>query len=112
MISIEDDPKLDGTRHYYSTESLGISDYSQEQISYHLNLLIEGKMVAGESNWGGGVPSFSRLTWEGHDFVASMRNSTVWEKAKQIVVSQGGAVTIVILKQILTKLLRQLYNLP
>jgi len=40
----------------------------------------------------------SRITWEGHEFLANARNETVWSKVKSIVLAKGGSVSFEVLK--------------
>lgn len=48
---------------------------------YHADLLIESGMLKG--NVGGEMPMVSRLTWNGHEFLDSIRNPEIWERVKE-----------------------------
>jgi hypothetical protein len=113
MIAIEQDPELDGSCEIndYGTERLGVGSYSIEQVAYHLDLLISAGMVDGVVNGAGYPPTIRHLTWEGHNFVESMKNVTVWGKAKTIVMEKGGGMTVALLAALLEKLLKQHFGL-
>jgi hypothetical protein len=46
----------------------------------------------------------TRLTWNGHDFLDSARNENIWNKAKEIVIQNGGSIAMESLKALLLKL--------
>ncbi|WP_118792092.1 DUF2513 domain-containing protein [Neisseria bergeri] len=55
--------------------------WTKEEAAYHLWLLIQGELIAGKCNrdqQGNGFACYRiRLTWAGHDFLASIRSDTV-----------------------------------
>src|SRR5271154_2917382 len=53
--------------------------YSPEQVAYHARLLLKGGYVTGDSR----KPSISGLTWEGHEFLDSIKDTGVWETTKE-----------------------------
>ena len=107
MISIEQNPELDGSTEFQSCtpNHLGIENYSDSEFVYHLNLLISAGMVDGKIQ--SYYPAVRHLTWQGHDFADSIKNGTVWEKAKAIVKEKGGDFTISMLAALVQKLLMQ-----
>lgn len=50
----------------------------------------------------------ARLTWQGHDFLETIRNDTVWEETKAVVGKTGGGMVISVVKSVATKLLTDL----
>ena len=52
------------------------------------------------------------LTWEGHEFAEAARDETRWEKAMGIVTEKGGAITIDVLKNLLSSLMKAALGLP
>ncbi len=88
--------------------SAGLEAYSDEQQSYHAALLVEKGLVEGEvvrNNHGfPTVAAMIHLTWEGHDFLDSARNETIWKKAIALVKSKGVEASIELMKQLLVQL--------
>jgi hypothetical protein len=67
-----------------------IDGYTIDQIEYHLNLIGEAGLIigAGENPMEGIL--FRSLSWEGHDFLDSIRDPEVWRKTKSGVKEVGG----------------------
>lgn len=83
-------------------------DYSEEEVTYHLVLMVENGLIEGI-----GVHSFDgpsvlprRLTWAGHEFLDAAKDDTRWQKAKDTA-SKVGGVTFDLLKQILVDLAKE-----
>jgi hypothetical protein len=53
-----------------------------------------------------------RLTWEGHEFLDAARDDTRWKRAWTIVREKAGSVTVDVLKQVLTSLMKDALALP
>ena len=89
---------------------LQIEGYTTEQLSYHAHLLIQARLATGpittHINGTGPSAQITALTWAGHDFADKSRDEALWRKAMGIVQEKGGAVTVEILKDLLTKLAR------
>jgi hypothetical protein len=113
ILAIEQDPELDGTCEIddYEPERLGVENHSKTEVVYHLDLLISAGVVDGKINGGGYPPTIRHLTWQGHDFAASMKNGTVWGKARAIVKEKGGDFTVSMLSALIEKLLKQHFGL-
>jgi Hypothetical protein (DUF2513) len=99
LLRIESDPQLDGTRQLTPDQpsDIGIIDHSYSEVAYHLNQLIDKGYVKGTHAMQ--MPSVSHLTWEGHNFVDSVRDPETWAKTKKAAVRAGG-FTIEILRDI------------
>lgn len=74
-----------------SDEELAVDGYSQDQISYHLVLIREAGFLqdANYSAVRGGI-SFKAFSWEGHDFLDSVRDPDVWERTQSTMKKAGG----------------------
>jgi hypothetical protein len=85
---------------------LEIEGYSSTEINYHIKLLAQAGLVEAEdaSTLGGSSFYVSSLTWEGHEFLDAARDSSRWQKAKDLVAQKGGALTFEILKQVLMEI--------
>jgi hypothetical protein len=72
--------------------------YDASTIVEHLELLIEAGLLRGtpKSSMDGPVV-ISCLTWSGHDFLHSMRDDTIWQKAKESVLLPAASASFEIL---------------
>jgi hypothetical protein len=52
------------------------------------------------------------LTWDGHDFLQTMRDDTIWKKAKEQVLKPGASWSFEILKEWAKHELKQKFGLP
>jgi len=89
------------------TEQVGLSNFPAErhaEVSYHMALLIEAGLVHGKMSGsiGPSVAQFiaRRLTWEGHEFIDSIRSDTVWKKTTKTITDQGISMTFDLVKEV------------
>ncbi|RYF44344.1 MAG: DUF2513 domain-containing protein [Cytophagaceae bacterium] len=72
--------------------SIEIAEHSAKEVSYHLMLLEEAGLVTALSV--GGMNHFewavSRLTYQGHEFLETIRDPEVWRRTKEGVEKAGG----------------------
>ena len=59
-----------------------------EKLKYHLDLLEQRGLIEIEMRSSGYL--VKGLTWQGHDFLDSIRDPAIWEKAKNGASSAGG----------------------
>lgn len=74
-----------------------IASYSPEQISEHIRLLCEARLLEGTALLGPDRRqrwNDLRLTWWGHDFIDCARNETIWRTANAILGPGNGAVSL------------------
>ncbi len=88
---------------------LRLSDFPSDQAfeySYHSELLIEAGLVEGQmfKTISGGPTDFfiQRLTWDGHEFINSIRSETVWGKTKGKFAEKGIDMTFDLVKSVAT----------
>ncbi|RXZ42670.1 DUF2513 domain-containing protein [Crenobacter cavernae] len=77
-------------------------DYDQNDVDEHVVLLIEAGLINGifEQLHSCEYAVFAyRLTWEGHDFLGSMTDETIWSKAMDVVLRPAGSFTFDVLKE-------------
>ena len=83
LLGIDAEPLLDGN-HWVTPgqqHKLGvIGKYSEDEVAYHLVLLIEAGLVVGNTTMD--MPIVSRLTWEGHELVNNIRDTGIWARTK------------------------------
>ena len=87
LIGIENDSRFNGLEFIVPDTNdnlgvIGVTHHSLEEIAYHLELLIEAGLVKGDIG-ARSIPAVSRLTWDGHEFVANIRDASIWGKTKE-----------------------------
>jgi hypothetical protein len=84
--------------HKEPIQSENFSEDRLEEISYHMELVLEAGLVEGEMirvMLPGPTPFMVfRLTWSGHEFLDSIRNDTLWNKIKTKVAEAGLNATV------------------
>ena len=74
-----------------------IGDWPAEETVYNIGLCFDAGFFRGE-NAGtlGGGPDWlvNRITYDGHEFLDSVRNDTVWSKVKARAKEQGVELTV------------------
>jgi DNA-binding transcriptional ArsR family regulator len=100
--------RIEAQENFRDNISCEFEGYTEEQVQYHIMLLNEaGLVVAIDASslqdicW---IPQ--RLTWQGHEFLESARDNTIWNKAKGIMAKTGGFV-FEVAKPLLISLLKQ-----
>lgn len=107
ILGIEADEHLDGVLEVndYEPSRFGADGYSDREMAYHLDLLINSGFVDGKVHGGGSLPTIRHLTMLGHDFADGTRNKTVWHKTMATVKEKGGDFTITMLLKLVEDLL-------
>lgn len=90
LLVIENDPQFDGMSQIMPEDpsDLGIIGHSFEEVAYHLNMLIESDLVVGKTMMQ--MPMISKLTWQGHDFLDSIRDPIIWRETMEGAKKAGG----------------------
>jgi Hypothetical protein (DUF2513) len=98
LLTVEGNPDMDGKREfvYQSSEEIAIPDRSLEVLAYHTVLLIEAGYLKGNIRSGYTMPTISRLTNIGHDFLDNIRDPGIWAKTKERAGDLSGAALPVI----------------
>ncbi len=65
-----------------SLNSTEIDGYDAVTASYHMNLLREAKLIKAACGADGMHCIAISLTWEGHEFLDTIRRDTTWSKIK------------------------------
>ena len=85
-------------------KQVAIDGYSDDTVGHHAWLLHEAGLIEGLELPVGTLCRPKCLTYQGHDFLEHARNDTRWQKAKDIVVDNGGPMTLQAMKTILEAL--------
>ncbi len=74
--------------------NLEIQEYSTEEVTYHVMLLVEAGLIKAYDVSSMSGPAFipERLTWQGHEFLDAARDDNRWNKAKDAMGKAGGFV--------------------
>lgn len=88
-----------------------IDSYSREQIYYHCYIMLQEGLIEGtmypELLCGTSPQAIPKnLTWKGHEFIEAARNDTLWKKAITIAQEKGVSITIPVISQLLTSLIK------
>lgn len=79
-----------------------IPGYTEDQILHHAALMKQGGLIVagdyGDLDSDLPIALPVSITWDGHEFLDAVRDSTVWEKAKKYVISPTGGVAFAVLK--------------
>ena len=70
-----------------------LSGYDAAAIAYNSVLAIEAELLRGQIYHEGGspiaIPTVSGITWAGHDFLDSTRDSRIWKKVRNRALALG-----------------------
>lgn len=84
-----------------NTWTFDIPERTKKEIGYHAYLMHQAGLIVAYDctyseddtpNW---VPSM--LTWDGHEFIASAKDSGIWDKAKKSIIGPAAGVTFTVL---------------
>jgi hypothetical protein len=78
------------------------NDQREEQIRYHLRLMIDGGFLKEVDRTNEGVPCV-RLTQDGHELLELARNDTRWREAKRVCWERTGGLSLKIISGLLTR---------
>ncbi len=90
-----------------------IEGVKPDVFAYHAQILNEAGLLIASVNGNGVRPATSavihRLTWSGHDFADSIRDDTIWNKAKNNVMKPMASWSFsILIKYIETEISRQI----
>ena len=91
-------------------KTIAPSGYSSDEIYHHIVILMEAGYIGSDEMYDqNGVFLSSRssqLTWEGHDFLDSIRKDSHWKKIKQKVKDEGFNLTFDTIKAAASALIK------
>ncbi len=99
------------------SEKLGYGEdfEAYKVVVYHLILLEEAKLLStfeAPTNDDDVIADFMRLTWEGHDFLDSIKDKSRYEKIKKAFLEEAGGWTIELIKGFASQLIKHQVGLP
>lgn len=94
-------------------DAKSLSEFSKDDIEYTLLQLTDAGFIVGKARYGGNtLVSFScaGLTWNGSQFIDTIRDDKVWRKTKDAV-SKLSSVSLTVLSSLATAILSKLLGL-
>ncbi len=92
---------MEANEHGIAADCPAIEGFTEEQIGYHVYLMGQAGLitVADATTLSDQSPSAIPLsiTWAGHDFLDSVKDETLWKKAKSIVLKPAAGVAFDVL---------------
>jgi hypothetical protein len=73
--------------------------HSIDEMDYHVDLLMGAGFISGPDSQPVEGIMFRRLSWQGHDFLDSVRDPKIWERTKKGVEGAGG-FTVELMKEL------------
>lgn len=76
---------------------------SPEEVTHHIEILRESRLVnftSQSKGTNGSIFTELSLTWEGHEFLDSIRSNSVWNTVKSRLKHLGGSSTLGIIKEL------------
>lgn len=80
-----------------------IDDYSTDEVTYHVKLLHDARLIEGNlmMDTGGYSYFINGITWNGHEFLDSARDNNVWNKTKTLLKEKLASTSLEVLKYFL-----------
>lgn len=82
--------------------------YSYELVGYHFKIMDEAGLVVANVTGADGNPYYhaiaKRLTWEGNEFLSTIKSEKVWAKVKAKIAKTTGDASLSIFKTIAAKI--------
>lgn len=93
---------LDGERDVVAPASL--PGFTEDEVVEHIRLLCEAGFIEGFP--GGPRPTFARrLTWGGHELLATLRSKELWSQVKLAAKESGLALSFEVVKALASRLI-------
>lgn len=95
--------------YYLNVNKTKIKKYSQHEILYSADKLLEAGYITGDKNIlldGKGIPriKINSITWSGHQFLDNIRDNKVWENTKGIL-SKFSSVSIGVISNVASQVI-------
>jgi hypothetical protein len=95
----------------YDDERLAVEGHTFAEIMYHVELIHSARFTEPYGNQGAASLTFSGFTWQGHDFIDSVRDPKIWRDTKSTLQKVGGYtldIVIGVAKGLLKQQLQQI----
>jgi|WetSurMetagenome_2_1015567.scaffolds.fasta_scaffold428601_2 hypothetical protein len=92
-----------------------VPSYSEEEVNYHVGQLVDAGYIRAheipDTESDGVLYEPFAMTWSGHQFIETIRDSSVWGKVKSVAVERGGALTVEIVAGLASQYAKSLVGL-
>jgi hypothetical protein len=98
-------------------EDLELEGYSKNEVQYHFILMDQAGLIRCERSISSSTSDRVirvyplSLTWQGHELLEASRNDTYWNKAKSVVKSKSGALSVDVVKALLIAMAKEAVGL-
>lgn len=79
--------------------------FSPDIVDYHIRLLEDAGLIEAET---GLYPKALRLTWQGHEFLDSIRDEKMWNRVIKTAKLRGLTLSFEVIKAMTTAIIREL----
>lgn len=100
--------KIEETENKRPIIDLCVENYSDEEVSYHCKLLYEAGFVCDYKNTIDGSFGVGQMTWNGQEFLDTVKSDTIWNKTKETITKKGLPMGIDILKSVATSIIQSM----
>ena len=87
---------------YDGSVNIQLDGHTAQEIGFHSHLLAQAGLIEAidVTTMSDFLPSYMprHLTWEGYEFIGSVKDPTAWESAKKHVVQPAGGIVFSLLK--------------
>lgn len=88
-----------------------VAGYDQATVLHHLELLSDAGLIEAKfmkTDQSGIVAAVvQRLTWQGHEFLSSANNESVWQRARAKIEELGGSMPFAVMQTLLVELAKK-----
>lgn len=106
--------KLAESDNYIKANQLANDKYSRQMVGYHFQILDEAGLIVASITPAGNDPYFFaeaiRLTWEGNDFLDSIRDESIWKRVVSAIVNTTGGASLDVIKTLASSLVFEAIN--
>lgn len=90
--------------------SLNIDGYDRKSVAYHLKIMEDAALIEidePDRHWVIDAGEMMvRTTWNGQEYLAAVRDETIYAKTKKTILESTGSLTFELIKAFATKLMR------
>ena len=87
--------EMEKRKEFEYLKSNEIKDFPENLVSYHMEIMQEAGLIEARFSMSFNLMEATalRLTWQGHEFLDSIRADTVWKQVKETALQKGIALT-------------------